>query len=110
MLMAITLPGGRTEVTLPDVALYPMLTEDEGHVILSGMVATEREPSTGGDVAASIVEPKSVDDIFEIEGAMPARLGVFGLAPEDVDGFLGAKQGNGARRKDRRGSRAVSRT
>jgi len=63
-----------------DVELYLAVEEDEGRVVVSGMVSTEDEHDTALDIVTSLAGARPVDDNIEVEGAMPERLGKLHLA------------------------------
>jgi hypothetical protein len=84
---------GRIERRLADVGIYLAVEDDDGGLVLSGMVTTESERRTALDIATSIAGAATVDDNIEVGGAMPGRLGTLQLATEDAGSFVGASLG-----------------
>jgi osmotically-inducible protein OsmY len=92
--MASTAVTQRIEKALvQDAELHLAVEEDEGRVVVSGMVSTENEHDTALDIVTSLAGAKPIDDNIEVEGAMPEYLGKLHLAPGDFEGFTGGEPG-----------------
>lgn len=76
-----------------DAEIYLAVEEDEGRVVVSGMVSTEAEHATALDIVSSLAGAMPIDDNIEVAGAMPEYLGKLHLATGDVAQFVGAAAG-----------------
>ncbi|HEY5475818.1 MAG TPA: BON domain-containing protein [Tepidiformaceae bacterium] len=63
-----------------DAEIHLAVEEDEGRVIVSGMVSTESEHDTALDIVTRLAGARPVDDNIEVDGAMPEYLGKLHLA------------------------------
>lgn len=92
--MARSATTRRIDEALVRVAeIYLAVEEDEGRIVLSGMVSTQGEHDAALEIAASLAGAMPIDDGIEIAGVMPEYLGSLHLAAGDVAGFTGATQG-----------------
>ncbi len=83
--------SNRIERAMSEVAgLAIAVEEDNGRLVLTGIVSTESEHQVALDVARDLAQGRDVDDGIEVEGAMPARIGRANVSETEVGMFEGA--------------------
>lgn len=86
--------SNRIERAMSEVAgLAIAVEDDDGRLVLSGMVSTENEHQAALDIARDLAQGRDVDDGIEVDGAMPARIGRANVSETEVGMFEGATPG-----------------
>ncbi len=84
----------RIERAMTEVAgLAIAVEEDEGRLVLSGIVSTDTEREAALDIARDLAQGRDVDDAIEVDGALPERIGRARLGEARVGMFYGATPG-----------------
>jgi BON domain len=73
--------------------VYVAVEEDEGTVILSGIVGSEGERQAAIDIASELAPGRRVEDNIVASDTLPRELGTFTLAEGDVGAFSGSTFG-----------------
>jgi osmotically-inducible protein OsmY len=73
-----------------DAGLYLAVEEDEGTVVLSGMIESENQRLAALDIAAEVAPGRPIQDNMEIDTVEPARVGGLDVSETEVGEFAGA--------------------
>jgi osmotically-inducible protein OsmY len=76
-----------------EAEVYVAVEEDEGMLVLSGIVGGEGERQAALDIAASLAPDRRIEDNMELSDALPRLAGDIELAESDVAGMRGATPG-----------------
>lgn len=73
--------------------LHVIVSEEDGHLTLNGMVTTDEEREAALDLIADLAPDMPVEDNLEVTGTMPGTVGDLDLSEMETDEFPGASPG-----------------